>query len=502
MRWKTIGAALLVVIGVGAAAFAVIGPDLGGSTATTYLTSQATVTDVVEEVSATGTIEAATTYSLVFGSAPTEVTSTSATGATASAAGSGTSWIVETVTATVGQHVKAGDILATADTTDADLTLAVAEANLASAKARLSSDRKGLTATEKAAARLQVTQAQQSLGQAQSSYSSAVAQNALKIRQSEAAVARAKKAYEAARDAHQPAAVKKQLYDAWVQAKESIASLRLQASQSNTQAANQVASARTQVTSAQLQYKEKTARADAATLATDEASVAQAQQEVAAAKAALDYASLASPVDGVIVAVNVTPGLAAPSSQAITVRSAAFEVSASVTESDLPLLEMGQEATVTVTALDTDVTGTVTRVDQEATSSSFGVVSYAIVVSLPEAPEGTATGMTAELSITTESVQDVLAVPAIALDTATDGTYSVQVIDQSGQPQSVPVEVGLITTSLAQITSGLTEGASVVVGTASDRSTTTTTTTTGIPGLGGGGFQGGQMPGGFPGQRP
>jgi len=34
MRWQTLGAALLVVVGVGAAAFAVVGPDLGG-TATT-----------------------------------------------------------------------------------------------------------------------------------------------------------------------------------------------------------------------------------------------------------------------------------------------------------------------------------------------------------------------------------------------------------------------------------------------------------------------------------
>jgi HlyD family secretion protein len=177
MRWQFLGAGLLVVVGVGAAAFAVVGPDLGGTAATQYLTSQATVADVVEEVTATGTIEAATTYALAFGSAPTEVTSTS-TGTTGqSAAATSSTWVVETVTAVSGQAVNAGDVLATADASDAELDLAIAEANLASAEARLAADKKGLTGTEKTAAKLQVTQAKQSLSQARSSYANTVAQN-------------------------------------------------------------------------------------------------------------------------------------------------------------------------------------------------------------------------------------------------------------------------------------------------------------------------------------
>jgi macrolide-specific efflux system membrane fusion protein len=174
-------------------------------------------------------------------------------------------------------------------------------------------------------------------------------------------------------------------------------------------------------------------------------------------------------------------------------------VTATVAESDLPLLKLGQEATVTITAFDTDVTGTVTKIDQAPASSNSGVVSYGIAVALPEAPTGTVPGMSAEVSVTTESAADVLAVPAIALDTASDGTYTVQVLDASGAPQSVAVDVGLITSSLAEIKSGISEGTAVVVGTASDRTTTTTTTTTGIPGLGGGG---GGFPIGGPGQRP
>ena len=107
--------------------------------------------------------------------------------------------------------------------------------------------------------------------------------------------------------------------------------------------------------------------------------------------------------------------------------------------------------------------------------------------------------MSAEIAVTTASATNVLAVPAIALDTATDGTYTVQVLDASGQPTSVTVNVGLISSSLAEIKSGISEGTAVVVGTASDRTSSGTTTTTRFPGLdGGGGFPGG----GFPVQRP
>ena len=205
--------------------------------------------------------------------------------------------------------------------------------------------------------------------------------------------------------------------------------------------------------------------------------VAQAEQAVADAKLVIERATLVSPVDGIVVAVNVIPGLAAPSGAAVTLRSSALEVTASVTESDLPLVVVGQEATVTITALATDVTGTVAQIDQVPASASTGVVSYGIVVTIAEAPKGAVPGMTAEIAVTTASAPNVLAVPAIALDTATDGTYTVQVLDASGQPTSVAVEVGLISSSLAEIKSGISEGTAVVTGTASDRTSSGTTTT-------------------------
>ncbi len=502
MRWKTIGAGLLVVVGIGAAAFAVIGPSIGGTTATQYLTSQATVTDVLDQVAATGTVGAATTYTLAFGSAPTVATSSTSTSSSSTGAttGGGTSWTVTSVDVAAGQVVAAGDVLATADASSAALDVAVAEANLASAQARLASDRKGLTAAEKASARLQVTQASQSLSQARSSYSSTVAQNNLKLRQAQADVTRTHAAYAKAKAGRQPRASIDQARSAWIQATSSLASLKLQVSQSNTQAANQISQASLSVQSAKYAYQQKTAKADAATIATDKAAVAQAQQAVTTAKAALRYTSLVSPVAGVVVAVNVTHRarrpvrgrhhgpLERPPGHGLGDRVGPPEHRPGA----------GRDGHDHGARGGSHGQGRAHRPDARGLELRRRQLRDRL--SLPGAPAGTVPGMSAEIAITTASASDVLAVPAIALTTTTDGSYTVRVLDASGQPTSVVVEVGLITSSLAEIKGGISEGTAVVTGTASDRtSSSSSTTTTRLPGIDGGiGIPGG----GFPGRQP
>ena len=91
--------------------------------------------------------------------------------------------------------------------------------------------------------------------------------------------------------------------------------------------------------------------------------------------------------------------------------------------------------------------------------------------------------MSASISVTTASASDVLAIPAIALN-GTSGDYTVNVVASDGSVTAVPVQVGLVTTSLAEITSGISVGDRVETGTSTARSGTTTT---GTGGFGGGG---------------
>ena len=104
--------------------------------------------------------------------------------------------------------------------------------------------------------------------------------------------------------------------------------------------------------------------------------------------------------------------------------------------------------------------------------------------------------MSATVTVTTASVDNALRVPATALQGSASSGYTVLVMNDSGSTSTQTVTVGLVTTSYAQIKSGLTLGQTVVTGTTAARSGTTTTTSnlggvqslTGGGGLGGNGF--------------
>jgi macrolide-specific efflux system membrane fusion protein len=101
-------------------------------------------------------------------------------------------------------------------------------------------------------------------------------------------------------------------------------------------------------------------------------------------------------------------------------------------------------------------------------------------------------GMSAQVTVTLAQAENVLAVPTTAL-AGTEGSYTVQVIGANGQAETVAVQVGLVTNSLAEITSGLTAGQRVVTGTASTRTGTTGGTGVSIPGVVPGGGGGGRF---------
>ena len=70
MRRKLLALALLVAVGVVALAMSIGGVGASQTAATEYLTSDAVVGDVTQDVAATGSLAATTTYGLTFGSAP------------------------------------------------------------------------------------------------------------------------------------------------------------------------------------------------------------------------------------------------------------------------------------------------------------------------------------------------------------------------------------------------------------------------------------------------
>jgi membrane fusion protein, macrolide-specific efflux system len=224
--------------------------------------------------------------------------------------------------------------------------------------------------------------------------------------------------------------------------------------------------------------------------------VADANARVAEIEAQLAAATLTAPIDGVITEVNIATGFDAPAGAAIVIDAPGFQVTTDVVESDLASVEVGQTATVSIDAARADVTGTVTAISPLATEGG-SIVSYPVTVVLDETPEDAHAGMSADVTITTATAEGVLTVPTAALQ-GTGGNYRVRTLAGDGTVTAVPVDVGLTTASLAEITSGLSAGTTVVTGTASDLAGSTTGTG-GFGGPGGGfgpGGGGGFVPGG------
>jgi hypothetical protein len=170
-----------------------------------------------------------------------------------------------------------------------------------------------------------------------------------------------------------------------------------------------------------------------------------------------------------------------------------MEVTASFAESDIGKLKVGQTTAVTVAAAGTTpIDGTVSQITPTAASATGGssVVTYAVRITLANAPAAVLAGMTASAAITTAQAANVIAVPAIAL-VGSAGSYGVRVIAADGTSQVTSVQVGLVTTSLAEIKTGLSEGETVSIGTVSARTSTTTGSGVAIPGVGIGGGGGG-----------
>ena len=298
--------------------------------------------------------------------------------------------------------------------------------------------------------------------------------------------------------AKSPASVLSKDSAAVTTANQNYSTTKLKVSQSNTQASQQVTNANLSYQAAQLTYQSKIAPAATATVQADQAAVASAQATVNADQAGVTGSKLVAPADGLIIAVNLLPGVNAPTGYAIEESIGPMVANASFAESDIANLKVGQTASVSISGGSTSaVAGTLTQIVPVASSSTGGgssVATYAVTVTLTSPPATVLAGMSATVTVTTASVDNVLRVPATALQGSATAGYTVQVMGSNDNTTTTSVTVGLVTTSFAEIKSGLTSGETVVTGTVSTR---TGTTTTGGGGVnvnsltGGGGFGGG-----------
>lgn len=263
------------------------------------------------------------------------------------------------------------------------------------------------------------------------------------------------------------------------------------ASADATAANLQLTSANATLASAQAKLTTDTDKnAASATILSDEASVASAQATVNADTIIVNDATLVAPADGLIIAVNILPGVSAPSGYAVEESIRPMVATAAFAESDVAKLALGQTATVSVTGAGASVAGFITQIVPTASSSGGGssVATYAVSITLVDAPTTVLAGMTATVTVTTQSVDNVLRVPATAIQGSASTGYTVLVVNADGSTTQTNVQVGLSTSSWVQIVSGLTEGQEIVTGTSSTR--TGSGSGSGNGNFGGGGLSG------------
>ena len=250
-------------------------------------------------------------------------------------------------------------------------------------------------------------------------------------------------------------------------------------------------------------------------------SLTQAKNTYNQAKADLAKATLTAPIAGLVIAVNGEVGgtsggssnasgganSGANSSNSSSSSNSAFVtiadvssyvVTTNIAEADIAKVTVGQAATITFPALaGTTANAKVTSISPTATTSN-SVVTYATTITLDKIPAGLRLGQTAQVGITiASSASDALYVPAAAITTA-NGTSTVKVVDaKTNKTVVTDVTLGVVGDAGTEITSGLTAGETIVIGTVVPSTTTGTNTGTGTGGRGGfGGFGGGGFPGG------
>ena len=209
--------------------------------------------------------------------------------------------------------------------------------------------------------------------------------------------------------------------------------------------------------------------------------VTTARESVQKAQTNLGYATITSPIDGVVLSKSVEEGQTVAASfntpELFTIAQdlTDMRVIADIDEADIGGVQEGQRVTFTVDAFPDDLfEGQVTQVRQQATTES-NVVTYEVVISAPNNDLKLKPGLTANVTIFTLEKNDVLAVPSKALrfmpnDAFIQKGQTIEDVEAKSKVWTLEgnvfkahkVEIGTNNGILTEIVSGIAEGTEIL----------------------------------------
>lgn len=219
-----------------------------------------------------------------------------------------------------------------------------------------------------------------------------------------------------------------------------------------------------------------------------EAAYNQAQASMVKVRQNLGYATITSPIDGVVISKEVeegqtvAAGFNTPTLFTIANDLTQMRVIADVDEADIGQVEEGQHVQFNVDAYPNDVfEGNVTQMRLQATTES-NVVTYEVVISAYNPDLKLKPGLTANVTIYTLERDHVLCIPTKALrfvpeeallasmgysveDAGKEASSGKRIVWQMKGKQLLPKEVtvGISSGNQTEITAGLSDGEEVVV---------------------------------------
>lgn len=211
--------------------------------------------------------------------------------------------------------------------------------------------------------------------------------------------------------------------------------------------------------------------------------VVSAKEEVQRAQTNLGYATITSPIDGVVLSKSVEEGqtvaasFSTPELFTIAQDLTNMQVVADVDEADIGDVKEGERVTFTIDAYPDDTfEGEVKQVRQEATTTN-NVVTYEVVISAPNADLKLKPGLTANVTIYTAERKGVLSVPSKALrfTPQKETVGKMKIVDVANAKNKVwtiegnsivahKVNIGMTDGTNTQIVGGIAEGTKVITG--------------------------------------
>jgi len=225
--------------------------------------------------------------------------------------------------------------------------------------------------------------------------------------------------------------------------------------------------------------------------------ISQAQQAASSAWLSYEQSSpiVTSPMSGTIDNITYVPGMIlaqqtsttnnANQRVAVVKNESTPIISVNLSEIDVPKVKVNQKATVTFDSItDKTFTGKVISVDRIGVTTS-GVTSYPAVIQIDTDNQEILPNMAATANVIIETKDNVLSVPASAIQNTT-GQTTVNIL-KNGQPQEVSVVTGISSSAQTEIVSGLSEGETVVVQTTTQQGQGSNQGTSPFSTFGGGG---------------